>query len=94
MAPRNNNSATNSGAQVLLGQSSPFFVHPSDGLSSITVSPILDGSNYHSPARSMRRALGGKMKFLTDIGRPMKNKRPYLDMLGAWWIMDWYRSTL
>ncbi|GAU44842.1 hypothetical protein TSUD_400430 [Trifolium subterraneum] len=42
--------------------SSPYFVHPSDGPSSVKVSPILTGSNYHSWSRSMRRALGGKLK--------------------------------
>jgi hypothetical protein len=55
MAPRNN--------EVPTDQSSPFFVHLSDGPSSVTVSPVLDGSNYHSWARSMRRVLGGKMKY-------------------------------
>lgn len=42
---------------------SPFFVHPSDGPSSVKVTPLLDGSNYHSWARSLRRALGAKLKF-------------------------------
>ncbi|GAU50785.1 hypothetical protein TSUD_192210 [Trifolium subterraneum] len=43
--------------------SNPFYVHPSDGPSSVKVTPLLDGSNYHSWARSMRRALGAKLKF-------------------------------
>jgi len=55
MASRNTDAPTD--------QSSPFFVHPSDGPSSVIVSPVLDGSNYHSWARSMRRELGGKMKY-------------------------------
>jgi len=33
-----------------------YYVHPS----SVTVTPVLNNSNYHSWARSMRRALGGK----------------------------------
>lgn len=37
---------------------SPYYVDPSDGPSSVKVTPILEGSNYHSWAR----ALGGKMK--------------------------------
>ncbi|XP_050876111.1 uncharacterized protein LOC127079786 [Lathyrus oleraceus] len=45
-----------------LDQTSPYFVHPSDGLGFVTVLPKLTGSNYHSWARSMKRALGGKMK--------------------------------
>ncbi|MCI71158.1 receptor-like serine/threonine kinase, partial [Trifolium medium] len=38
-----------------LDQTSPYFIHPSDGPASVTVSPMLHGSNYHSWARSMRR---------------------------------------
>jgi len=46
MAPRN---ATIVGtSEVLVDQSSPYFVHPSDGPSSVTISPILKGSNYYS----------------------------------------------
>ncbi|MCI35632.1 receptor-like serine/threonine kinase, partial [Trifolium medium] len=41
---------------------SPYFVHSGDGPSSVKVSPLLTGSNYHSWSRSMRRALGGKLK--------------------------------
>jgi len=62
MAPRNNNGATSS-YEVSLDQTSPYFVHPSDGPCSVTVTPVLNGSNYHSWARFMRRALCGKMKF-------------------------------
>jgi hypothetical protein len=43
-------------------QSSPFFVHPSDGPSSVKVTPVLNGANYHAWSRSMRRALGAKLK--------------------------------
>jgi hypothetical protein len=42
---------------------SPYFVHSSDGPSSVKVTPLLDGVNYHSWARAMRRALGAKLKF-------------------------------
>ncbi|GAU48214.1 hypothetical protein TSUD_405010 [Trifolium subterraneum] len=45
-----------------LDLSNPFYVHPGDGPSSVTVTSILTGSNYHSWSRTMRRALGGKMK--------------------------------
>lgn len=45
-----------------MDQTSPYFVHPSDGPGSVTVLPKLTGSNYHSWARIMKRALGGKMK--------------------------------
>lgn len=49
-------------SDTVLDQTSPYFVHPSDGPVSVTVLPKLTGSNYHSWARSMKRALGGKMK--------------------------------
>jgi hypothetical protein len=42
--------------------SSPYFVHASDGPSSVKVTPVLNGSNYHAWSRTMRRALGGKLK--------------------------------
>ncbi|GAU41109.1 hypothetical protein TSUD_139780 [Trifolium subterraneum] len=63
MARGNNTATTSSSTDMLLDQSSPYFVHPSDGPSSVTVKPVLNGSNYHSWARSMRRALGGKIKY-------------------------------
>jgi hypothetical protein len=40
-----------------LDHSSPFYVHPGDGPSSVTVTPLLTGSNYHSWSLSMKRAL-------------------------------------
>ncbi|MCI44505.1 receptor-like serine/threonine kinase, partial [Trifolium medium] len=46
----------------ILDNSSPYFVHPGDGPTSVIVQPILTGSNYHSWSRSMKRALGVKMK--------------------------------
>ncbi|PNX59032.1 retrovirus-related Pol polyprotein from transposon TNT 1-94, partial [Trifolium pratense] len=46
----------------VLDNSSPYFVHPGDGPSSVVVTPLLTGSNYQSWARSMKRALGAKMK--------------------------------
>ncbi|PNX57064.1 hypothetical protein L195_g050209, partial [Trifolium pratense] len=46
----------------VLDNSSPYFVHPDDGPSSVVVTPLLTGSNYHSWSRSMKRALGAKMK--------------------------------
>jgi len=43
-------------------QESPFYVHPSEGPSSLTVSLKLDGSNYLAWNRSMKRSLGTKNK--------------------------------
>jgi len=60
MAPNN---GASSSYVVSLDQTSPYFVHSSDGPSSVTVTPLLNGSNYLFWAHSMRRALGGKMKY-------------------------------
>ena len=43
--------------------SSPYYLHAGDGPSSIMVTPLLNGTNYHVWAQSMRRALGAKNKF-------------------------------
>jgi hypothetical protein len=40
-----------------------YYVHSSDGPSSVSISPKLTHSNYHSWRRSMRRALGAKNKY-------------------------------
>src|ERR1044072_6741441 len=42
---------------------SPFYVHPGDGPSTVTVTPPLTSSNYQTLMRSMRRALITKNKF-------------------------------
>ena len=63
MAPPRNTASASSSLDPILDPTSPYYVHPSDGPSSISITPVLNGSNYHSWARSMRRALGGKMKF-------------------------------
>ncbi|MCI35227.1 retrovirus-related Pol polyprotein from transposon TNT 1-94, partial [Trifolium medium] len=68
----------------VLDQTSPYFVHPSDGPSSVTVKPVLDGSNYHSWARSMRRALGGKMKFEFVDGSIAVPTDPFDPTFRAW----------
>jgi hypothetical protein len=56
MAPRNvsPNSDTDS----------PYYVHPSEGPNSLTISPKLNGSNYLAWSRSMQRALGAKNKLV------------------------------
>jgi hypothetical protein len=40
-----------------------YYVHSSDGPSSVSISPKLTHSNYHSWTRLMRRALGAKNKY-------------------------------
>ncbi|GAU45704.1 hypothetical protein TSUD_86800 [Trifolium subterraneum] len=77
--------------------SSPYFVHPSDGPSSVTVKPLLTGSNYHAWARSMRRSLGGKMKYefvdgtipvVTDPFDPTYRAWNRCNMLILSWILN------
>lgn len=60
--PRNNASASNS-SDPNQDIDNLYYVHLSDDPSSISITLVLNGSNYHSWARSMRKALGGKMKF-------------------------------
>jgi len=43
--------------------SSPYYIHPSENPSNIMVSSLLVGPNYHSWARSMKRAMIAKNKF-------------------------------
>ncbi|MCI55276.1 receptor-like serine/threonine kinase, partial [Trifolium medium] len=39
-----------------------YYVHPFDGPASVSITPVLTHSNYHTWARAMRRALGAKNK--------------------------------
>ena len=87
----------NSPLDPALDQTSPYFVHPSDGPGLVTVLPKLTGSNYHSWARSMKRALGGKMKieFIDgSLPAPVDSFDPSLrawnrcNMLVHSWIMN------
>lgn len=41
---------------------SSYYVHPSEGPSSVCISPKLNGSNYLAWSKSMQRALGAKNK--------------------------------
>jgi hypothetical protein len=80
-----------------MDQSSPYYVHSSDGPSSVKVTPLLVGSNYHAWSRSMRRALGGKMKLefvdgtfpvVTDRFDPSYRAWNRCNMLVHSWIMN------
>jgi hypothetical protein len=64
--------------------SSPFFVHPSDGPSSVKVSPVLNGANYHAWSRSMRRALGVKLKIEFIDGSLPQPLDPFDPSIRAW----------
>jgi len=45
-----------------------FYIHPSEGPNSVTVTPLLTGSNYLSWSRSMQRSLGAKNKLVFISG--------------------------
>jgi hypothetical protein len=93
MAPTTRTSTSGS-TDPILDQSSPYFVHSSDGPSSVSVKPVLTGSNYQSWACAMRRALGGKMKYeFVDGTLPVVTDPSYrawnqCNMLVHSWIMN------
>lgn len=76
--------------------SSPYYVHPGDGPSSVVVTPVLSGSNYLAWARSMRRALGSKNKFesvdgsipIPDPFDPSYRAWSHCNMLIHSWLMN------
>ena len=61
----------------------PYFLHPSESPNQILVSPIFTGSNYHSWARSMKRALISKNKFKFVNGAISKPEE-FDPMYDAW----------
>lgn len=101
MPPKNNAGGSGGGGSnndPASDSTSPYFVHPSDGPNTVTVSPVLNanGTNYHSWARSMRRALGGKNKFdfvdgsieVPDSFHPSYKSWVRCNMLVHSWIMN------
>ena len=64
-------------------QDSVYFVHPSEGPNSVLATPPLNGSNYLSWSRSMRRAFGAKNKLpFIDRSLPVPN---LLDLNSSSW---------
>ncbi|KAJ1412100.1 Gag-polypeptide of LTR copia-type [Sesbania bispinosa] len=63
----NGGNANPSNTDPSLNPSSPFHIHPSEGPSSVTITPVLTDSNYRSWSRTSRMALisKNKMGFLT-----------------------------
>lgn len=53
----------NNNTQVLDQGLDPYFVHPSENSSTVSVTPQLSGDNYHAWSMKMRRALAMKNKF-------------------------------
>src|ERR1044072_7591725 len=115
MARKNTNHAESSGfnngggnvhTQGVLDPSldplSPFYVHPGDGPSTVTVTPPLSSSNYQTWMRSMRRALITKNKFrLVDGSIPIPNEGDHnfyawqrCNMLVHTWIMNYVSPSI
>lgn len=63
---------------------SPYYVHPNDGPSYVSITPVLNGSNYHSWMQLMRRALGGKMKFDFVYGMILVPRDSFDPSFRAW----------
>ncbi|WVZ04365.1 hypothetical protein V8G54_025171, partial [Vigna mungo] len=51
-----------------MNPSSPFFIHPSEGPSSVSITPVLDGTNYQSWSRAIRMVLISKNKMAFLLG--------------------------
>lgn len=62
----------------------PYYLHPNENLSRVLVSPLLDGNNYHTWARSMQITLISKNKDKFIDGTLVKP--PISDPLYAQWI--------
>ena len=51
-----------------LNPSSSFFIHPSEGPTSVFITPALDGTNFHSWSRAIRMTLISKNKMAFLLG--------------------------
>lgn len=100
---RRNTSASKDQGPPAIDPLSPYYVHPSKGPTSVSITPLLTGSNYHCWARSMRRALGGKMKYdffdgsitvFTDPFDPTFCAWTRFNMLMNSWIMNFITESV
>ncbi|XP_057452732.1 uncharacterized protein LOC130744575 [Lotus japonicus] len=81
---------------------SPYFVHPGDGPSTVSVTPKLMSSNYQTWMRSMRRALSSKNKFrfvdgripVPDADQPLYYAWDRCNNLVHTWIMNSVTSSI
>ncbi|XP_050204953.1 uncharacterized protein LOC126654991 isoform X2 [Mercurialis annua] len=92
-----NNTAQNAWRQEE-NPSSPYYIHPNENPALILVSPVLNGPNYHSWARSLKRALlaKNKMRFVDgSIPVPAKDNPLY----SVWersnnLVMSWIQNSV
>lgn len=78
--------------------SSPCYLHPGENPDAVLVAPPMDGTNYHSWSRAMRRALlsKNKLKFINGSICPSLLTDP---LYNAWercntMIISWITSSL
>ncbi|XP_027360593.1 uncharacterized protein LOC113868845 [Abrus precatorius] len=104
-SPKNSNNEgpkkENSGNEAIdptMNPSSPFFIHPSEGPFSVSITPVLDGTNYQSWSRAIKMALisKNKMAFLLGTIPVPKVEEP---LYSAWercntLIMSWLLNSV
>jgi len=83
----------------LLNPSSPYFIHPSDGPSSVSITPILDGTNYQSWSRTFRMTLISRNKMAFLLGTTPVPSITEPTLYSAWercntLIMSWLLNSL
>lgn len=108
-APNNNNTGGSGGVNNQPIYEDPsqnpisqYYAHPSDGPTSVAVTPLLTHSNYHVWARSMRRALGSKNKYwfvdgsieVPAITNPNYQAWERCNLLVHSWIMNSFSDSI
>lgn len=98
----NHGAAINAQMDPFQNQNSPYYVDPGENPATVLVYTPLNGSNYHSWACVMRRAISGKNKIhFIDGSIPMPDSfYPYFDLwecnnnLVHSWLMDSVSSSI
>lgn len=98
-SPKQKLDASSSGpTDPTLNPSSPYYIHPSEGPNSVSITPVLNGTNYHSWSRAIRMALISKNKMAFLLGSiPVPNVQEPL--FSAWercntLIMSWLLNSI
>jgi len=104
-SPKNSNNEgfkkenrSNEATDPTMNPSSPLFIHPSEGPSSVSITPVLDGTNYQSWSRAIKMALisKNKMAFLLGTIPIPKVEKP---LYSAWercntLVMSWLLNSV
>ncbi|KAF1876255.1 hypothetical protein Lal_00006886 [Lupinus albus] len=94
----NESETTNQQQQIHDITHNPYYLHPGENPGMTIVSRPLDGNNYHSWSRAMRRALLSKNKFTFVNGVIMQPQETY-PMFEAWercntMVISWITRSL